>query len=227
MQQAARVSQLTAFFHLGTLVEYRRHRRDVHRAAGKAHAGLHHRPLRLSRRRTSMSDHIVKAYDEDLAQLKTMLAQMGGLVEQQLDDAIDALSRRDTALADRVIQNDEKRRRAGAPDRGEGDPHHRQAPADGARPARDHGGDPRRLRPRAHRRPCQEHGQAHPCHVGPAAAQADDGRHPHGPPGAGGAQEHPRCLFALRCRDGAWRSGARTRSSTRSTIRSSANSSPT
>ena len=38
-----------------------------------------------------MSDHIVKAYDEDLAQLKTMLAQMGGLVEQQLDDAIDAL----------------------------------------------------------------------------------------------------------------------------------------
>ena len=55
-----------------------------------------------------MSDHIVKAYDEDLAILKTVLAQMGGLVEQQLDDAIDALSRRDIALADRVIQNDTK-----------------------------------------------------------------------------------------------------------------------
>jgi phosphate transport system protein len=55
-----------------------------------------------------MSDHIVRAYDEDLSVLKTMLAQMGGLVEQQLDDAIDALSRRDTVLADRVIQNDEK-----------------------------------------------------------------------------------------------------------------------
>ena len=55
-----------------------------------------------------MSDHIVRAYDEDLSNLKTMLAQMGGLVEQQLDDALDALSRRDTALADRVIQNDEK-----------------------------------------------------------------------------------------------------------------------
>jgi len=55
-----------------------------------------------------MSDHIVKSYDEDLSQLKTMLAQMGGLVEQQLDDAIDALTRRDTALADRVIQNDER-----------------------------------------------------------------------------------------------------------------------
>ena len=42
------------------------------------------------------------------ASSKTMLAQMGGLAEQQLDDAIDALSRRDTALADRVIQHDEK-----------------------------------------------------------------------------------------------------------------------
>ena len=55
-----------------------------------------------------MSDHIVKAYDDDIALLKTMLAQMGGLVEQQLDDAIDALSRRDTVLADLVIHNDEK-----------------------------------------------------------------------------------------------------------------------
>ena len=54
-----------------------------------------------------MSDHIVKSYDEDLAALKMLLAQMGGLAEQQLDDAIDALSRRDTTLADRVIQNDE------------------------------------------------------------------------------------------------------------------------
>ena len=55
-----------------------------------------------------MSEHIAKVYDEDLGSLKTMLAQMGGLVEQQLDDAIDALLRRDTVLADRVIQNDEK-----------------------------------------------------------------------------------------------------------------------
>ena len=55
-----------------------------------------------------MSDHIVKSYDEDLAALKMLLAQMGGLAEQQLDDAIDALSRRDTTLADRVIQNDER-----------------------------------------------------------------------------------------------------------------------
>ncbi len=48
-----------------------------------------------------MSDHIVKAYDEDLANLKTMLAQMGGLAEDHLAKAIDALAKRDTKLADR------------------------------------------------------------------------------------------------------------------------------
>jgi len=55
-----------------------------------------------------MSDHIVKAYDEDLANLKTMLAQMGGLAEDHLAKAIDALSKRDTKLADVVITQDEK-----------------------------------------------------------------------------------------------------------------------
>ena len=55
-----------------------------------------------------MTDHIVKAYDEDLASLKTMLAQMGGLAEDQLANALNALVKRDTRLADRVIQGDEK-----------------------------------------------------------------------------------------------------------------------
>jgi phosphate transport system protein len=54
-----------------------------------------------------MSDHIVRAYDEELAAIRNLLAQMGGLVEDQLDRAIDALSRRDTALADKVIVADE------------------------------------------------------------------------------------------------------------------------
>src|SRR4051812_15477059 len=55
-----------------------------------------------------MPDHIVHAYDAELSGLKTMLAQMGGLAEQQLDGAIDALIRRDTILADRVIAGDAK-----------------------------------------------------------------------------------------------------------------------
>ena len=55
-----------------------------------------------------MSDHIVKANDEDLANLKTMLAQMGGLAEDHLAKAIEALGKRDTKLADVVIAQDEK-----------------------------------------------------------------------------------------------------------------------
>ena len=47
MQQAARVSQRTAFFHLGELVEYGETSRDLHQSARTAHPGLYHRPLRL------------------------------------------------------------------------------------------------------------------------------------------------------------------------------------
>ena len=55
-----------------------------------------------------MSDHIVKAYDQDIAQLKTMLAEMGGLAEEQLDKAVSALTRHDRELADQVIKGDER-----------------------------------------------------------------------------------------------------------------------
>jgi phosphate transport system protein len=55
-----------------------------------------------------MPDHIVKAYDADIASLKTMLASMGGLAEEQLDNAIMALAKRDIPLADQVIARDDK-----------------------------------------------------------------------------------------------------------------------
>ena len=47
MQQAARVSQRTAFFHLGKLVEEGDTDEIFTNPQGQAHAGLHHRPLRL------------------------------------------------------------------------------------------------------------------------------------------------------------------------------------
>ena len=47
MQQAARVSQRTAFFHLGELVEYGAHRGDLHEPHGRADPRLHHGSLRL------------------------------------------------------------------------------------------------------------------------------------------------------------------------------------
>ena len=55
-----------------------------------------------------MNDHTVKSYDDDLSLLRTMIATMGGLAEEQLAKSIDALVRRDTKLADSVIQSDKK-----------------------------------------------------------------------------------------------------------------------
>jgi phosphate transport system protein len=55
-----------------------------------------------------MSDHIAKAYDQDISTLKTQLSEMGGLAEEQLASAIHALSRRDVVIADQVIRNDDK-----------------------------------------------------------------------------------------------------------------------
>ena len=55
-----------------------------------------------------MSSHIVKSYDQDISQLKTMLAEMGGLAEEQLNNAISALARHDLALADQVIKADDE-----------------------------------------------------------------------------------------------------------------------
>ena len=165
MQQAARVSDFTAFMYLGELVEFDTDQQDVHRAARPAHAGLHHRPLRLTAqgkaaRTTMMNEHTAKAFDVDLQELARMVAEMGGLAEKQIADSVDALAKRDAALAQRVIAVDRGDRRAAARDRGEGDPDHRAPPADGGRPARDRRRAARRQRPRAHRRPRQEHRQA-------------------------------------------------------------------
>lgn len=55
-----------------------------------------------------MADHITKAYDQDIAQLKAMLAEMGGIAEEQLNNAILALTKRDLTLADQVIEGDKK-----------------------------------------------------------------------------------------------------------------------
>ena len=49
MQQAARVSDRTAFFWLGKLVEVNDDREDVHQPRREADRGLHHRPLRMTR----------------------------------------------------------------------------------------------------------------------------------------------------------------------------------
>lgn len=53
-----------------------------------------------------MPDHIVRAYDQELEVLGRKIAEMGGLAEAMLADAMDALSSHDTELARTVVQRD-------------------------------------------------------------------------------------------------------------------------
>jgi len=53
-----------------------------------------------------VSDHTMKVFDSDLIKLTQMVARMGGIAQKQINDAIDALARRDVALARQVIATD-------------------------------------------------------------------------------------------------------------------------
>ncbi len=53
-----------------------------------------------------MSEHIVKSFTEQLEALANAVAQMGGLTENQFGNAIEAIARRDTSLADAAVTSD-------------------------------------------------------------------------------------------------------------------------
>ncbi len=53
-----------------------------------------------------MADHIVSSYDAELQDLRRTISEMGGIAEKMLADAIAALVRGDTALAQAVIAID-------------------------------------------------------------------------------------------------------------------------
>src|SRR5207253_5319977 len=89
----------------------RHHEQDVHRAQRLTLAGLYHRPLRLDRslartKQMVISDHTAKAFDVDLQELTRMVAEMGGLAEKQVADAVDALAHRDTDRAQQTVAAD-------------------------------------------------------------------------------------------------------------------------
>src|SRR5436189_5005116 len=52
------------------------------------------------------AEHIIKSYDQELERLNKMVVEMGGLAESQLAAAIDAVVKRDSALAARVVEGD-------------------------------------------------------------------------------------------------------------------------
>ena len=52
------------------------------------------------------SEHTIKAFDTELQELVRKVAEMGGLAERQITDAVAALIKRDTAQAERVMAID-------------------------------------------------------------------------------------------------------------------------
>ena len=55
-----------------------------------------------------MNEHIVKSYEEELNHLTAEVARMGGLAEAQVSDSIQAVVRRDVAMAEAVVSRDER-----------------------------------------------------------------------------------------------------------------------
>ena len=53
-----------------------------------------------------MSEHTTKAFDTDLQSLARMISEMGGLAERQIVRSVEALQKRDTALAQATVQSD-------------------------------------------------------------------------------------------------------------------------
>jgi phosphate transport system protein len=52
------------------------------------------------------TEHIVKSYDQELAKLDNIVAEMGGLTESQLNSSMEAIIKRDADLAAVVIESD-------------------------------------------------------------------------------------------------------------------------
>src|ERR1700683_2540128 len=55
---------------------------------------------------TTRVDHTAKAFDSDLQEITRKVAEMGGLVERQISDAVQALAERDLELGERVLNTD-------------------------------------------------------------------------------------------------------------------------
>jgi phosphate transport system protein len=51
-------------------------------------------------------EHTAKAFDVDLQELSRMVAEMGGLTEKQIADAVDGLSRRNPERAQQIVKAD-------------------------------------------------------------------------------------------------------------------------
>jgi phosphate transport system protein len=55
-----------------------------------------------------MTEHTVKAFDDDINALRALIAEMGGLTEDAIDNAMKALTTRDESLALKVVEGDKR-----------------------------------------------------------------------------------------------------------------------
>lgn len=55
-----------------------------------------------------MAEHTVKAFDADITKLRGLIAEMGGLAEVAIQEAMDALVRGDEQLAEEIIARDKR-----------------------------------------------------------------------------------------------------------------------
>lgn len=55
-----------------------------------------------------MAEHTVKAFDEDITRLRGLIAEMGGLAEVAIQEAMEALVKGDSELAEKIIKRDKK-----------------------------------------------------------------------------------------------------------------------
>ena len=53
-------------------------------------------------------EHTIKVFDDEIGQLRGLIAQMGGLAEQAIGDAIEALKRHDLETAAEIVRSDKK-----------------------------------------------------------------------------------------------------------------------
>ncbi len=109
MQQAARCSDHTAFMYLGELIEFS-NTDDLFTKPAKKQTKTHHRSLRLIQEcvmdSLNLNKHISGQFNAELESIRTQVMTMGGMVEQQLSDAITAMHNQDSDLAKRVIEGD-------------------------------------------------------------------------------------------------------------------------
>src|SRR5262249_38682545 len=102
MQQAARVSDVTAFFWLGKLVEADRNDKVFSAPSQKLTEDY------VTGRFGSMeAERVARHFQEELDQVKRRLLEMGGLAEEHVRLAIKGLVDRDRSLIDRVLNGDE------------------------------------------------------------------------------------------------------------------------